>query len=345
MRKPALGHQLAIELYGCDPGVLDDVDSISRHMLGAAAAAGATVVGHSFHRFSPQGVSGVVIIAESHLAVHTWPEHGYAAVDLFTCGTKLRAEQAVQHLREALGAQGIEVTQLSRGVLPHAEPRPEPPPARHPGLFRYDAEFVRRFIDPALASPRPEQARGLVKELTEQVYQFQLFTPEFCALLIEEAEHRAAWVTVLEKVEEPHSAFTDVADLIEPDTTLSLSELAGACELYDAVIRHHVQPLLEGLWTTFRLQKWDLPAVRKYEPDVVRQMDLHYDAETVGMVGYLNADFEGGGTHFPRWGLTVGESGHVQVGSVIVYPGGVSHEHLARPITAGRRYTLANSFY
>ncbi len=106
-----------------------------------------------------------------------------------------------------------------------------------------------------------------------------------------------------------------------------------------------MQPVLEGLWGTFRLQKWDLPAVRKYEPDVVRQMDLHYDAETIGMVGYLNADFEGGGTHFPRWGLTVGDSGRVQVGSVIVYPGGVSHEHLARPIVSGRRYTLANSFY
>ena len=175
MRKHALGHQLAIELYGCDPWVLDDVGAISRHMLSAAAAAGATVVGHSFHRFSPQGVSGVVIIAESHLAVHTWPEHRYAAVDLFTCGTQLHAERAVQHLREALGAEGIEVTQVPRGLLQEPEPRPAPPPARHPGLFRYDAELVRRFIDPALASPRPEQARGLVRELAEQVYQFQLF--------------------------------------------------------------------------------------------------------------------------------------------------------------------------
>ena len=88
-----------------------------------------------------------------------------------------------------------------------------------------------------------------------------------------------------------------------------------------------------------------MPAVRKYEPDVVSQMDLHYDAETVGMVGYLNSDFEGGGTYFPRWNLTVGDSTSVRVGSVIVYPGGISHEHSALRIGAGRRYALANSFY
>jgi len=344
MRKHALGHQLAIELYGCDSRLLNDVEVISREMLAAAVACGATVVGHSFHRFLPQGVSGVVIIAESHLAVHTWPEHRYAAVDLFTCGSALHAERAVDYLRQALHAEGLEVIRVPRGLQQQPEPRPAPPPARHPGLFRYGSDFVARWIAPAVAAPRCEAAHRLVREIGEQVYQFQLFTPELCALLIEEAEQRAAWVTVLEKTEAPHSTSTDAADVIEPDTTLSFAELHGATDLWADVIRHHVQPILEGLWPTFRLQKWDLPAVRKYEPDVVRQMDLHHDAETIGMVAYLNADFEGGGTHFPRWGLTVGESGRVLVGSVIVYPGGVSHEHLARPVVSGRCYTLVNSF-
>ena len=248
-------------------------------------------------------------------------------------------------MKRTLKAEGIEVTQVPRGLLQAPEPRETPPPTRHPEIFRYDESFVRRFIAPGVAKPRSEEARALVREIGEQVYQFDLFTPEFCSLLIEEAEHRNAWVTVLEKTEEPHSAFTDVADLIEPDTTVSFSELHGAADLYAEVIRHHVQPILEGLWTTFRLQRWDMPAVRKYEPDVVSQMDLHYDAETVGMVGYLNSDFEGGGTCFPRWNLTVGDSTSVRVGSVIVYPGGISHEHSALRIGAGRRYALANSFY
>jgi len=54
-------------------------------MLAAAKESGATILGESFHQFSPQGVSGVIIIAESHLTVHTWPEHGYAGADIFTC--------------------------------------------------------------------------------------------------------------------------------------------------------------------------------------------------------------------------------------------------------------------
>jgi hypothetical protein len=253
----------------------------------------------------------------------------------------------VDHLREALRAGGLKVTEVPRGIPePVAPPRP---PADAPGWRLYGPGFVERYIAPPLARPRREDARALVTEIGEQVYLFPLFTEEFCARLLEEAESQPGWVTVLEKVEAAHSApqagFADVIDVIEPDTTLSFEEMPGACALYAEVIRNHVQPILEGLWTTFRLQKWDVPAVRRYEPHVVSGMELHYDAETVGMVGYLSSGFTGGGTHFPRWGLTVGDSGNVRVGSVIVYPGGVSHEHLAHPITAGRRYTLANSFY
>lgn len=111
------------------------------------------------------------------------------------------------------------------------------------------------------------------------------------------------------------------------------------------MIRNHVQPLMESFWITFKLQKWDCPAVRKYEVHVVNQMDLHYDLETVAMVGYLNKEFEGGGTNFPRWNMTVGGHTDVIPGSVVLYPGGISHEHKALPITAGKRYMLANSFY
>ena len=115
--------------------------------------------------------------------------------------------------------------------------------------------------------------------------------------------------------------------------------------MYAAILEHHVRPVIEGLWQTWKLQKWDSPALRRYEPHVVAGMELHYDAEAVSMIGYLNRDFEGGGTGFPRWNLRIGDASTVQVGAVVVYPGGVSHQHLAYPVTSGRRYTLANSFY
>lgn len=111
----SLGHQYAVELYGCDAAVLDDIAAITTHLLEAALACGATIIDHKFHRFSPQGVSGVVVIAESHLAIHTWPEHRYAAVDLFTCGASLRPERAVEYLREKLCSERHSVTRIDRG--------------------------------------------------------------------------------------------------------------------------------------------------------------------------------------------------------------------------------------
>lgn len=83
-----LGTQFAIELKGCDASPLSNVASVENAMLEAAKVIGATVLSSHFHQFEPHGVSGVLVISESHFAVHTWPEHGYAALDLFTCGDK-----------------------------------------------------------------------------------------------------------------------------------------------------------------------------------------------------------------------------------------------------------------
>lgn len=215
----------------------------------------------------------------------------------------------------------------------------------HPQILRYDRAFIDRFLDRSIADPSAIDARKLTREIGEQIYRFQLFTPEFCELLIDECERRGRWVTVTEHSVEPHAALTGVEDDIEPDTTHQLALIPGLADVYDRIIDRHVRPIVEGLWRTWRLQKWDPGAVRRFEPDVVAGMDVHFDAETVGMIGYLSRDFAGGGTHFPRWGLVVGSSSDVAVGSAVVYPGGVSHEHGALPITQGRRYTLANSFY
>ncbi len=86
-------------------------------MLSAAIKSGATVLGDSFHHFSPQGVSGVVVISESHLSIHTWPEHGYAAVDVFTCGTTVDPRIAAEALIEKLGAKNHSLMEIQRGVL------------------------------------------------------------------------------------------------------------------------------------------------------------------------------------------------------------------------------------
>ncbi len=86
-------------------------------MTAAAEAAEATVVGTVFHPFSPQGISGVVVIEESHLSIHTWPEHGYAAVDFFTCGECL-PERAHEVIKEGLSAATSEAMMVIRGMLP-----------------------------------------------------------------------------------------------------------------------------------------------------------------------------------------------------------------------------------
>ncbi len=86
-------------------------------MSKAAEIAGATIVTKTFHHFSPYGVSGVVVIAESHLAIHTWPEYEYAAVDLFTCGDTVNPVIAYDYLRDHLGAKNAFYSELKRGLL------------------------------------------------------------------------------------------------------------------------------------------------------------------------------------------------------------------------------------
>ena len=119
----SLGHQIVAEFYACDRELLNDVNYIKQHMLEAAQRSGATIVTQTFHHFSPHGVSGAVIIAESHLAIHTWPEFGYAAVDLFTCGDTVSAEVGFEHLRGALKAGHVSTMELHRGQINMMQPR------------------------------------------------------------------------------------------------------------------------------------------------------------------------------------------------------------------------------
>ena len=115
MREQALGRHLIVEAWDADPRLLNDVQALEQLLLEAARAANATVLQSVFHRFSPYGVSGVVVIAESHLTIHTWPEYGYAAIDIFTCGPKMDLDAAVAVIRERLGGRMMQL-EFSRGI-------------------------------------------------------------------------------------------------------------------------------------------------------------------------------------------------------------------------------------
>ena len=110
-----LGTHVLLELRECDSQLLDDLSYIRQELLRAAATVDAHVVGESFHQFTPQGVTGILSIAESHISIHTWPEHGYAAADIFTCGDQTTPERAAAYIVAALRCQDPEITQVRRG--------------------------------------------------------------------------------------------------------------------------------------------------------------------------------------------------------------------------------------
>ena len=118
----ALGRHLLLELNGCNPKLLNDVKRVEEIMVAGAKIAKATIVGTHFHQFSPHGISGIVVIAESHVAIHTWPEHGYAAVDIFTCGDTLQPEVAAEFLVEKFQARNPSLFEMKRGLIPDAKP-------------------------------------------------------------------------------------------------------------------------------------------------------------------------------------------------------------------------------
>lgn len=117
MEDRRLGRHILVEFYNCDNRLLNDTKLIEKYMVEAANKAKATVVKSVFHTFNPWGVSGVVVIQESHLTIHTWPEYGYAAVDLFTCGEEVDPWIAFQFLKEKLKAEKTETFEIDRGEV------------------------------------------------------------------------------------------------------------------------------------------------------------------------------------------------------------------------------------
>lgn len=112
----SLGRHLIAELYECDEEILNDVQMIEYHMKKAAIECGATIVTSTFHRFLPHGVSGAIIISESHLAIHTWPEYNYASLDIYTCGDSVDPWMALDYLKEVFRSKRQEMEEYKRGL-------------------------------------------------------------------------------------------------------------------------------------------------------------------------------------------------------------------------------------
>ena len=115
----ALGTHLLIELRDCNPEILKSLEKVRKILVSAAKEAKATIINNSFHEFNPFGISGVVVIAESHLTIHTWPEYGYAAVDIFTCGDIIKPERAVSYLVKKFDCKNPSIVEMKRGILSH----------------------------------------------------------------------------------------------------------------------------------------------------------------------------------------------------------------------------------
>ncbi|MCM1989784.1 S-adenosylmethionine decarboxylase proenzyme [Oceanirhabdus seepicola] len=110
-----LGRHILVEMYNCDKEILNNHKLIEGYMNEAAEKSGATIVQSVFHMFNPWGVSGAVIIQESHLTIHTWPEYGYAAIDLFTCGDSVDPWIGLDYLKTMLKSNKIEIKDIIRG--------------------------------------------------------------------------------------------------------------------------------------------------------------------------------------------------------------------------------------
>ncbi|MHB9024317.1 MAG: adenosylmethionine decarboxylase [Armatimonadota bacterium] len=112
-----VGRHLILELWGCDPHEINSIDTVERAIAETIDACGATLLDLRVYPFTPIGITGVAILSESHVMVHTWPEHGYAAIDIFTCGQHTDPSKAVPVLRRYFKPERVQVMEMNRGII------------------------------------------------------------------------------------------------------------------------------------------------------------------------------------------------------------------------------------
>jgi len=111
-----MGRHVIAELSNCNQSLISSVEHIQKTLEDAVRKAGATIISSRFHQFSPIGVSGIILLSESHCSIHTWPEEGYAAIDIYTCGDHVFPQVACDHIAQELQSANVFVTSLERGL-------------------------------------------------------------------------------------------------------------------------------------------------------------------------------------------------------------------------------------
>lgn len=112
------GRHLILDLYGCDEKLLDDYEELQRLMEVALQMSNATILRIIGEKFQPQGVTLLALLAESHCSLHSWPELGYAAIDLYTCGNTTNSHKAAEFLKNKLKSTSANEKELIRSVTP-----------------------------------------------------------------------------------------------------------------------------------------------------------------------------------------------------------------------------------
>lgn len=112
-----LGRHLVVEMYGVTASLLLDLSLARKVLRESVEACEATFMGEHYTTFEGGGVSGIVVIAESHISIHTWPEHGYAAVDIFTCGDKIDPWRAYEVFTKHYSPSKLSVMEIKRGLV------------------------------------------------------------------------------------------------------------------------------------------------------------------------------------------------------------------------------------
>jgi len=112
----SIGHHYIVEASGCDPKIISSVEKVQQILVKAAEISGAHIWAVSVSKFPPKGVSGVIVISESHISTHTWPEYGYGALDFYTCGDAVDPEKGIFYAVEAFGASTSHITEITRGI-------------------------------------------------------------------------------------------------------------------------------------------------------------------------------------------------------------------------------------
>ncbi|WP_457625950.1 adenosylmethionine decarboxylase [Persephonella sp.] len=113
-----LGLHILADLYGVDFDKLDHVEDVRALLEGAVKYAGLSKLSSHFHQFHPHGATGVILLEESHISIHTWPEHGYAAIDVYTCGGKEKTFKAMEYILKVLKPKRVDEKVAERGVVP-----------------------------------------------------------------------------------------------------------------------------------------------------------------------------------------------------------------------------------